>query len=230
MGNVSITQLTTGQANVNATEINQLVTPLLNEFNGSIDNTNIKSGANIAWSKVATTGQIVNTSVSASAAIAGSKINPDFGAQTIATTGSVTVGTDLSVDGTLETDALTLNGAAVDAASGLASLGADGRPNKYAVGAPNTTDTNQVTTTGATLTAGVTYVANVDGYVSAQATRSTGTSSLTLTVNSIDVSRQAPSVDGQVAVGCLVGKGMSWIVTATSISINNVIFTPIKAQ
>jgi len=37
-------------------------------------------------------GVIVNADVSASAAIAGTKISPDFGSQTIATTGSITVG------------------------------------------------------------------------------------------------------------------------------------------
>jgi hypothetical protein len=37
-------------------------------------------------------GVIVNADINASAAIAGTKINPDFGSQTIATTGSITVG------------------------------------------------------------------------------------------------------------------------------------------
>lgn len=37
-------------------------------------------------------GVIVNADINASAAIAGSKINPDFGAQTIATTGSIELG------------------------------------------------------------------------------------------------------------------------------------------
>lgn len=37
-------------------------------------------------------GVIVNADVNASAAIAGTKISPDFGSQTVATTGSITVG------------------------------------------------------------------------------------------------------------------------------------------
>lgn len=41
-------------------------------------------------------GVIVNADVSASAAIAGTKINPNFGSQTIATTGSITLGANAS--------------------------------------------------------------------------------------------------------------------------------------
>ena len=41
-------------------------------------------------------GVIVNADVNASAAIAGTKISPDFGSQTIATTGSITLGANAS--------------------------------------------------------------------------------------------------------------------------------------
>ena len=44
-------------------------------------------------------GTIVNADVNASAAIAGTKIAPDFGSQTIATTGSTNIGNDLNVTG-----------------------------------------------------------------------------------------------------------------------------------
>ena len=100
MGQVSITELTTGQQNVNAAEINQLGTPLLNEFNGSIDNSNIKASAGIVYSKLTLGGNIVNADVKSTAAIAGSKIDPDFGAQDITTTGDLSV-TDAAVTGDL---------------------------------------------------------------------------------------------------------------------------------
>ena len=50
-------------------------------------------------------GTIVNNDINASAAIAGTKVSPDFGSQTIATTGNITVtgtvdGRDVSTDGT----------------------------------------------------------------------------------------------------------------------------------
>lgn len=105
MGTVTIPVLTTNQSNVNAAELNALVTGLANEFNGSIDNSNIKAGANIALSKIALTGGITNTHVNASAAIDGSKIDPDFGAQNIVTTGNLVISGTTSFG-----DALTLTG------------------------------------------------------------------------------------------------------------------------
>ena len=101
MGQVTITELTEDQQNVNHTEFNNLVTPLLNEFNGSIDNTNIDTGANIAYSKLSLGGSILNADVNASAAIAGTKIDPDFGAQNIETTGTITVSGAASIGGAL---------------------------------------------------------------------------------------------------------------------------------
>jgi len=55
----------------------------------TVDDTGILAGASISASSNTLTN-IANTSISASAAIAGSKINPDFGAQNIVTTGSGT--------------------------------------------------------------------------------------------------------------------------------------------
>jgi hypothetical protein len=45
-----------------------------------------------AWSKFITSGNIVNGDISASAAIAGTKISPNFGSQTIQTTGTASFG------------------------------------------------------------------------------------------------------------------------------------------
>lgn len=101
MALVTITELTTGQENVDATEINQLVTPLLNEFNGAISNVNISASAAIAWTKISSTGQIANTDISSTAAIAGSKIDPDFGAQHIETTGNIIISGTANLGSTL---------------------------------------------------------------------------------------------------------------------------------
>ena len=51
-------------------------------------------------------GTIVNADVNASAAIAGTKVSPDFGSQNITTTGTGTIGSDLTVSG----GDLTING------------------------------------------------------------------------------------------------------------------------
>ena len=56
---------------------------LATEFNGNIDNANIKSAAAIAYSKLALTGGIVNADVSASAAIVDTKL------ATVSTAGKV---------------------------------------------------------------------------------------------------------------------------------------------
>jgi hypothetical protein len=79
---------------------------------------------------------IVNADISNSAAIAGSKINPAFGSQDatckdLTASGEVDAATlDISgnadIDGTLETDAITLNGVAVNEANGLLQLDSSG--------------------------------------------------------------------------------------------------------
>lgn len=62
-------------ATIIASEHNSNFDTIYSEFNGSISNTNISSGAAIAYSKLNLTGAIVNADVSAGAAIAGSKLN-----------------------------------------------------------------------------------------------------------------------------------------------------------
>ena len=65
-----------------------------NIVNGTIATDDI-GGGQITSAKIAD-GTIVNADVNASAAIAGTKISPDFGGQTIATTGSLNVGGNVS--------------------------------------------------------------------------------------------------------------------------------------
>lgn len=61
----------------------------------SIVNADINSAAAIAYSKLNLTGSIVNADVDAAAAIVGTKIDPDFGAQVVETTGKVQGGEGL---------------------------------------------------------------------------------------------------------------------------------------
>jgi len=72
-------------------------------LNGAVTTNKVSDGA-ITSGKIAN-DTIVNADVNPSAAIAGTKVSPDFGSQTIATTGSITVsgtvdGRDVSTDGT----------------------------------------------------------------------------------------------------------------------------------
>ena len=55
---------------------------------GAILNADINASAAIAYSKLTLTGSIVNADINASAAIAGTKIAPNFGSQTVSTTGN----------------------------------------------------------------------------------------------------------------------------------------------
>lgn len=126
MGTVSITELTTGQQNVNATEINQLVTPILNEFNGSISNANISATAAIAYSKLNLTGAVLNADLAGSIAftklatltdgniLVGNGSNQAAsvavsGDVTLANTGATTV-TDLTISSEADGDLLQFDG------------------------------------------------------------------------------------------------------------------------
>lgn len=85
MGTVSTTELTTAQQNVTAAQFNSLVSPLKNEFNGSIDNVNISASAAIAYSKLSLGGNLVNADIKSNAAI-------DFTKLATLTDGNVLVG------------------------------------------------------------------------------------------------------------------------------------------
>jgi len=148
-----------------------------------------------------------------------------LGVTGITTLSNVTISSNLSVS------SVTRKGVAEDlTGGGVMTISSDGRPTAYAFGSPETIDAHQVGTTGATLTSGTTYTAGCDGFINAQATRTTGTASLTLTINSVAVDAEAPSVDGKVNVSGIVKKGTTWVVTVSSITLNQVVFTPITAQ
>jgi hypothetical protein len=84
MGIVSLPSFGTDPATVNAANLDGKVDPLATEFNGNIENSNIKAGAAIAYAKLNLTGGILNTDINASADIADSKLD------TISTAGKVT--------------------------------------------------------------------------------------------------------------------------------------------
>lgn len=83
MGIVTLPSFGTDPATVNAANLDGKVDPLAAEFNGNIENANIKAGAGIVYSKLTLTGGILNADVNASAAIADSKL------ATISTAGKV---------------------------------------------------------------------------------------------------------------------------------------------
>ena len=68
--------------------------------NDTITATQLANGA--ANVNVLLNGAVTNAKVNSSAAIAGTKISPNFGSQTIATTGQLTVGGNTTIDGTLK--------------------------------------------------------------------------------------------------------------------------------
>ena len=72
--------------NIGTPSNNTVTTAILQ--NGSVTNDKVSASAAIAKSKLANL-DIVNADINASAAIAGTKVSPDFGSQTITTTGSL---------------------------------------------------------------------------------------------------------------------------------------------
>jgi hypothetical protein len=106
-GGIVATQLTgnastaTTLATARTVNISGDVTGTAQSFNGS---------ANITIPVGIAAGVIVNADVNASAAIAGTKIDPDFGAQAVVTTGNVTGARLVAADGTVSLPAITFTG------------------------------------------------------------------------------------------------------------------------
>jgi hypothetical protein len=88
-----------------------------NIVDGTITNADVNASAAIAYSKLALSSGIVNTDVNGSAAIAGTKISPNFGSQTVQTTGIFS-----HALGTATAPTVTFTG---DTNTGLYSPGAD---------------------------------------------------------------------------------------------------------
>jgi hypothetical protein len=75
-----------------ASEHNSNYDTIYNEFNGSIDNANIKATAGIIYSKLNLSGQLLNADINVNAAIAGSKIYPAF-VSSASVAGNITLST-----------------------------------------------------------------------------------------------------------------------------------------
>lgn len=75
MGLISIPKTFSDNENPLYTDVNSNWSTIYNEFNGNIENVNIKSNAAIAYSKLNLTGSVLNADINSSAAIAYSKLN-----------------------------------------------------------------------------------------------------------------------------------------------------------
>jgi len=74
MGLVTLPAFGSDPVSVTAAGLDGKVDPLATEFNGNIENVNIKAAAGIVYSKLSLTGSILNADLSASAAIADTKL------------------------------------------------------------------------------------------------------------------------------------------------------------
>lgn len=75
MGIVSLPSFGSDPATITAAALDGKVDPLATEFNGNIENANIKASAGITYSKLNLASSIVNADISASAAISASKLD-----------------------------------------------------------------------------------------------------------------------------------------------------------
>lgn len=74
MGLVTLPSYGADPQTINASNLNGKVDPLATEFNGNIENANIKAGAGIVYSKLTLTDGILNADINSAAAIAFSKL------------------------------------------------------------------------------------------------------------------------------------------------------------
>jgi len=83
MGIVSLPSFGSDPVTVTAAGLDGKVDPLATEFNGNIENANIKSSAGITYSKLSLTDSVLNVDINSSANIAASKLNLAAVAQTL---------------------------------------------------------------------------------------------------------------------------------------------------
>jgi hypothetical protein len=88
MGIVSLPSFGSDPVTVTAAKLDAKVDPLATEFNGNIENANIKSSAAISYSKLNLSDAITNADIYSSAAIAASKLDLSPVAQQIAMSGA----------------------------------------------------------------------------------------------------------------------------------------------
>lgn len=88
MGLVTLPSFGSDPATITASGLDGKVDPLATEFNGNIENVNIKSGAGIVYSKLTLTDSILNADVNTNAQIAASKLDLSPVAQQVAMSGA----------------------------------------------------------------------------------------------------------------------------------------------
>jgi hypothetical protein len=88
MGLVTLPSFGSDPATITAAGLDGKVDPLATEFNGNIENANIKSAAGIVYSKLTLTDSITNADINSTAQIAASKIDLSPVAQQIAMSGA----------------------------------------------------------------------------------------------------------------------------------------------
>jgi hypothetical protein len=88
MGLVTLPSFGSDPATITAAGLDGKVDPLATEFNGNIENANIKSAAGIVYSKLTLTDSILNADINTNAQIAASKIDLSPVAQQIAMSGA----------------------------------------------------------------------------------------------------------------------------------------------
>lgn len=103
ISNDAVTTQAIRDLNVTTDKIDNGAVNAIKLATNAVEELQIKAGA-VTSAKILD-GTIVNDDINTSAAIAGTKVSPDFGSQTIATTGNITVtgtvdGRDVSTDGT----------------------------------------------------------------------------------------------------------------------------------
>jgi hypothetical protein len=125
-GNQTVAFASTGDVTGAASGATSLA-PALTIATGAVSSAKIADNA-VSSAKIAD-GTIVNADVAASAAIEGTKISPNFGAQAVATTGSVSAGSaavtgSIAVGGTVDGRDVALDGTSQDAMQTLTGVAA----------------------------------------------------------------------------------------------------------
>lgn len=175
--------------------------------------------------------QLADAQVSASAAIAGTKISPNFGSQSVVTTGTISVGTTPAGSGGLRVPNNTTAVAGRNAAnSGDAPLISIDSSDNLNVGGAIGVDTNTVNTNVAGQNAVRVVVGGAAGGAVINATASTitfGSSLLNFQPNSVDALSITPSViNANLPVGAKAGVSFSWQVQNVTLSTGNSAVTP----
>lgn len=126
MGIVSVPSFGSDPATITASGLDGKVDPLVTEFNGNIENVNIKSGAAITYSKLSLTDSILNADINSSAQVAASKLNLNPVAQTLGMSGKqvrFAKGSDIASASSVDFEAATGNVVDITGTTTITALG-----------------------------------------------------------------------------------------------------------